>query len=149
MQKLIEEMSNQEIEAIVESMENYEEVEDALEELIRRREEKSIAISKKIVEDKLGDIYLQARVFELIYNEDLRCAIELLDKNMDDLDSYVIACALDCLSEDSNIIDLMMVSGVVKKLLIKIDDIQTADTSIGNNIKESIEWFKNSYGTKV
>lgn len=149
MQKLIEKMSNQEIEAVVKSMENYEEVEDALEELIRRREDKFIAISRKIVEDKLGDIYLQARVFELIYNEDLKCAIELLEKNMDNLDSYVIACAMDCLSEDSNIVDLMMVSGVVKKLLMKCDDIQTGNTSIGNNIKESIEWFKNSYGTKV
>ena len=98
---MLERISNQELIHIVESMRDYDEVVWALVKLEQIGNDKFVSIANKIFRKQLGDAYLQATTFDLLYDADFNSVLALLRDTINDLDDNIIASVMNCLSEDS------------------------------------------------
>ena len=146
---MMEEKTEQELIQIIEIMGDYDEVADALIELKHRKNDKVFSMLNKIIREQLGDVYLQAMAFELLYQINFEEALTLLNEKINEFDPYILASAMDCLSEDSEVIDIKLVEDIVKKLLQRSKSRELDDTHLGQVVREAIDWFKESYGPKL
>ena len=146
---MIEEKSEQELIQVIEVMGDYDEVTEALRELEERKSDKLARIANKIIREQLGDAYLQATAFEILYEIDFNEALLLLKEKMNELCVEVIISVIDCLCEDSEVIDIETVKDIVEKLWQRCDRIESADTHLDEGVNEAIDWFKESYGPKL
>jgi hypothetical protein len=61
----ISELTTEELKTLIVEILNIEEVAFGIDELYKREPESAITLGKNILEDKLGDVYLQASIFSI------------------------------------------------------------------------------------
>lgn len=140
-------MNNDELIAVINSLENFDEVTTALTELSIRDKELAGPLCLKILEENLGDQFLQAVAFNLLYEIDNEKAKEIIIKKLIVAPTALLGAIMDNLSADSlqpfgESLSLEFLNAIVRRYL----ELSDADKT---RILENYEWFKESYEDKL
>lgn len=143
----ISSMNHDQLIAIVNRLEDYEEVATALTELSVRDKEQATLFCSKILEENLGDEFLQAVAFNLLYEGDHEKAVEIVNKNVLSAPAALLGAIMDNLSTDSlqpfgKSLSSEFLNSIVDRYLALSD----ADKK---RILENYEWFQESYKDKL
>ncbi|MBA4538505.1 hypothetical protein H1Z61_15545 [Bacillus aquiflavi] len=138
-----ERMSDGELINIVEKMENYDEVGTALSELSIREHKCASKLCNNIIENRLGDKYLQATAMSLLFSSDKDKALELTKKYLDIFPSVVLGEIMDGLSMESN----RKFGKLIEKETLKLinEKYHGLDNEEKKGIETNYEWFTKSY----
>lgn len=129
---------------IIESLENYEEATDALIELKNINKDKTKTLSKEILYNKRGDVYFQAFAFHILYSISSTEAINFAKINLSTLPVYLLGAVVEQATEESGIIDE---DEELKRFVTDLKSfLQTRKESDLTPIKESLDWFYETYG---
>ncbi|WP_028549579.1 hypothetical protein [Paenibacillus sp. UNC451MF] len=140
-------MNNDQLIAIVNSLENFDEVATTLTELSIRDKDKAIPFCSKILEENLGDEFLQAVAFNLLYEGDHEKAMEIVNKNVLSAPAALLGAIMDNLSTDSlQPFGQSLSSGVLTSIIDRYLELSDADKK---RIHENYEWFQESYEDKL
>ncbi|NOU77035.1 hypothetical protein GC098_37710 [Paenibacillus sp. LMG 31458] len=143
----ISSMNNDQLIAILNSLENFEEVAAALTELSIKDKEKAVPFCAKILEENLGDEFLQAVAFNLLYECDHEKAMEIVNKNVLSAPAALLGAIMDSLSSDSlQPFGQSLSSGLLNSIVERYLELSDADKK---RILENFEWFEESYENKL
>ncbi|MBP1996724.1 hypothetical protein [Paenibacillus eucommiae] len=143
----ISSMNHDQLIAIVNSLENFEEVATALTELSIRDKEKASPFCYKILEENLGDEFLQAVAFNLLYEGDHEKAMEIVNKNILSAPAAVLGAIMDNISTDSlQPFGKSLSSEFLNSIVDRYLELSDADKK---RILENYEWFQESYKNKL
>lgn len=124
-------------------LEDYDAAADALRALRKLNSGLTEQLVLEILTEKKGDPYFQAFAFETLYAVNLQKAIELIKNPPLGLNPTILNAMIECVTEDVGIAhetpSIFEAIEPIKKL-IKNLSVQDA-----NRIKESIEWFQETY----
>lgn len=140
-------MNNAELISVIIRLENFDEVTSALTELFIRNKEIVEPYCLKILEEDLGDEFLQAVAFNLLYEVDHEKANEMINKKLEGAPAAVLGAIMDKLSVDSlqpfgESLSSDFLKSIVGRYLELCDDDK-------KRILENYEWFKESYEDKL
>ncbi len=143
----LKKMSNEELIDIFNKFENYDEVSTALTELSIRDKYVIIPLCQKIFTENLGDEFLQAVAFNLLYDGDREKAIKMVDTIVEQVPAIVLGSIMDNLSTDSlqefgRTLSIKILQSIVNRY---IDLSETEKEKVSENWK----WFKESYQDKL
>ncbi|WP_054024438.1 hypothetical protein [Bacillus sp. FJAT-28004] len=143
----ISSMNNDQLIAIVNSLEDFEEVVTALTELSIRDMGKATPFCAKILEEHLGDEFLQAVAFNLLYEGDHEQAMKIVNKNVLSAPAALLGAIMDNLSTDSlQPFGKSLSSGFLHSIVDRYSELSDADKIL---ILENYEWFQESYEDKL
>jgi len=94
-------MNIDELIAVINSLENFDEVTTAMTELSIRDKELAGPLCINMLEENLGDEFLQAVAFNLLYEFDNQKAKEILTKKLIGAPTALLGAIMDNLSADS------------------------------------------------
>lgn len=133
--------------AIINSLESLEEAAAALTELSIKDKEKAKPFCAKILEENLGDEFLQAVAFHLLYECDHEKAMEIVNKHVVSAPAALLGAILDSLSADSlQPFGQSLSSGLLNSIVERYLELSDADQK---RILENYEWFQESYESKL
>lgn len=140
-------MNNDELLTIINSLENFDEVSTALTELSIRENEIVAPYCFKILEESLGDEFLQAVAFNLLYECNQEKATEIVNKNLLSAPAALLGAIMDNLSTDSlQTFGKSLSSEFLKSIVNRYLDFNDADQK---RIFENYDWFQESYKDKL
>jgi hypothetical protein len=143
----ISNMDTDQLIAILNSLDNVEEVTTALTELSIKDKEKASPFCSKILEENLGDAYLQAVAFNLLYEDDPAKAVEIVNKQVGSAPAALLGAIMDSLSADSlQPQGQSFSSEMLKSIVDRYLDLSDADKE---RILDNYEWFQESYQSKL
>lgn len=139
--------SNDELIAIIHLLEDLDTVTNALTELSIKDQDLAGPQCLKILEEDLGDEFLQAVAFHLYYELDNEKAKEIIIRKLKGAPPSLLGAIMESLSADSlqpfgEALSSEFLSAVVGRYLELSDDDKT-------RIRESYEWFRESYANKL
>lgn len=146
-EEYVKNVSNDELIDTIEKMGDYERVTIALTELAIRDNSISSPLCCKIVGESLGDEYLQAVAFNLLYEFDGNKAVELVNNKLDQVSVALLGAIMDNLSMDS-------LQQFGKELSTEfLRSVQNRYLNLPDNdkkrINENYEWFIQSYSDRL
>ena len=97
----IAELSDAGLKMLISDILDIEEVPNALYELNKRDKAGAAGLAENIIENDLGDEYLQGAVIEFLFEIDKHYIANFAENNLSDLNYYVFGCILNCLSLES------------------------------------------------
>ena len=137
-------MKEKELISTIESLENYEEVSSALFDLERISPVKAKELAEKILREQLGDVYLQAVAFYVFYSAASSEALVYAKNNFENFPIYVLGAVVEQITEESGVYEenkeLQTFVGDLKVFL------QSRNKADMESIKESLDWFYETYG---
>lgn len=143
----ISSMNNDELIAIIIRLESDEEAASALTELSIRDGEAAAYYCMKMLDENLGDDFLQAVAFSLLYECIPEQAMLIINKRVAHAPAALLGAMMDNLSADS----LQPVGQSLSPAFLR--SIKDRYSGLSDEDKERIldnyEWFKNSYGDKL
>lgn len=143
----ISRMDTDQLIAILNRLDNVEEVSTALTELSIKDKEKASPFCTKILEENLGDEFLQAVAFNLLYEDAPAKAVEIMNKQVGSAPASLLGAMMDCLSADSLQPRGQSISSeILQSIVHRYLDLNDADK---NRILENYEWFQESYESKL
>lgn len=143
----IQNMPTSDLIELIKSLENYEEVSYALTELSQRDKTSLISLCQNILLSDLGDEYLQAIVFNLLYNSDSEKALEVVNVKLDSVSISVLGEIFDNLATDSlQPIGISLSPDFLRSIVNRYLEFNDAEKK---RIFENYEWFKESYEEKL
>ncbi|MFB5681416.1 hypothetical protein ACE3NQ_10885 [Paenibacillus terreus] len=143
----IKNLSTSDLVELIKRLENYEEVSSALTELSQRDKTILIPLCHNILQAELGDEYLQAIAFNLLYTSDREKAMEWVKVKLESVFTSVLGEIFDNLSTDSlQPFGLSLSSEFLQSLADRYFDFSDDDKK---RIYENYEWFKESYKDKL
>jgi hypothetical protein len=98
----IKELTTEELKMLISEIIDIDETPSALRELNKRDPISAIAFGKNILENSLGDVYLQAAVFDYIFGCDKQYITDYISKYLDKMELYVFANMVNRLAEESD-----------------------------------------------
>lgn len=98
----ISELSDEELKMLITDIIDIDEVPFAIDELYKRNVDLAMDIAVNILEQNLGDVYLQAAVIDIISEQNKKYMIKYINKNLETMDPYIYASVLDFLIEESD-----------------------------------------------
>ncbi|GIO91378.1 hypothetical protein [Paenibacillus lactis] len=140
-------MNNAELITIITNLDNLDEVTTALTELSIREKEVALPYCLKILEEDLGDEFLQAVAFNLLYEGDHEKAKEIITRKLTNASTVLIGAIMDNLSTDSlqpfgESLSTEFLNAILERYL----DLSDADKE---RIHDNYEWFKVSFEKKT
>jgi len=140
-------MNNAELITIITNLNNLDEVTTALTELSIREKEVALPYCLKILEEDLGDEFLQAVAFNLLYEGDHEKAKEIITRKLTNASTALIGAIMDNLSTDSlqpfgESLSTEFLNAILERYL----DLSDADKE---RIHDNYEWFKVSFEKKL
>lgn len=140
-------MNNDELIAVINKLENFDEVTTALTELSIRDKELAGPLCLRILEENLGDEFLQAVAFHLLYEFDNDKAKGVITKKLIDAPTALLGAMMDSLSAErlqpfGESLSSEFLNAIVRRFL----ELSDADKT---RILENYEWFKESYEDKL
>ncbi|RIX60099.1 hypothetical protein D3P08_00455 [Paenibacillus nanensis] len=143
----IESVNNDELIVIIHQLEDLDAVTTALTELSIRDQELVVPQCLRILEEDLGDEFLQAVAFHLYYELDNEKAKEIIIRKLKGASPALLGAIMESLSADSlqpfgKALSFEFLSAVVGRYLTLSEDDKT-------RIRDSYEWFKESYANKL
>ncbi|MFD0678038.1 MULTISPECIES: hypothetical protein [unclassified Paenibacillus] len=143
----ISSMKNDELIAIINHLENFEEVATALTELSIRAKETAAPFCSKILEENLGDEFLQAVSFNLLYEGDQEEAMVIVNKIVSHAPAALLGAIMDNLSTDSlQPVGKSLSTQFLKTIVDRYLELSDADKT---RIQENYEWLQESYEDKL
>ncbi|KOR87849.1 hypothetical protein [Paenibacillus solani] len=140
-------MNNAELITIITKLDNLDEVTTALTELSIREKEAAVPYCLKILEEDLGDEFLQAVAFNLLYEGDHEVAKEIITKKLTNASTALIGAIMDNLSTDSlQPFGESLSSEFLNAILERYLELSDADKK---RIHDNYEWFKESFEEKL
>ncbi|MEK3903610.1 MULTISPECIES: hypothetical protein [unclassified Paenibacillus] len=140
-------MDDTELISIVTNLENLDEVTTALTELSIRYKEMVVPYCIKILGEDLGDEFLQAVAFNLLYEVDHEKAKEIITKKLTKASATLIGAIMDNLSSDSlQPFGESLSSEFLTAILERYLELRDADKK---RIQDNYEWFKESFEKKL
>lgn len=128
---------------IVLSLENLDEATSALTELKYINASKTEELATNILIKKLGDSYLRANAFEVMYSINQIAAIQYILDEIELVDVNTLSSMLECVTEDSNYFEENQEHhGLIKKLYSRVNKLSSEEHE---KINESLDWFKSSF----
>ncbi|PYE42104.1 hypothetical protein HUB98_07195 [Paenibacillus barcinonensis] len=145
--KNIENMNNAEIIAIITDLVDLDEVTTALTELSIRDKEVAVPHCLKILKEDLGDEFLQAVAFNLLYEVDQEKAKEIISQKLTNSSTALIGAIMDNLSTDSlQPFGESLSSEFLNAILERYFELSDAEKE---RIHDNYEWFKESFVKKL
>ncbi|GGD60021.1 hypothetical protein [Paenibacillus nasutitermitis] len=140
-------MNNDELMVIINRLEIFEEAAAALTELSIRDTEAAVPSCSKILAENLGDEFLQAVAFNLLYEGDAELAMEIIRKQVSHAPAALLGAMMDNLSTDS----LQPVGQSLPSSFLRsvVDRYQALNDTDQERILENYEWFQESYKDKL
>jgi hypothetical protein len=128
----------------IEDIFDINEVTDAIRELYNRNANLAMDLSKNILENSLGDRYLQASIIDFIFWKDEKQYILMFTKNnLNTLDYCLYAEILDCITAESlQPFGQSLSRDFLQDLLKKYGEYNTDEQA---KIAYEFDWFKDSY----
>lgn len=127
----------------VTSLMDFEEVSQALFELSDQNPSVAIDLSFNILNDRKGDVFLQAFSLDILYDLDRPKALSFIRINCEKVEVYLLGEMLSLVTMDSSFIkedkELCEVVGVLKRA-ISLREGEDMD-----KISENFEWFRDSF----
>ncbi|SDS42341.1 hypothetical protein SAMN05444162_1446 [Paenibacillaceae bacterium GAS479] len=140
-------MNNNELIAIINSLESDEEVAAALTELSIRDTKTAAPLCSKIVAENLGDEFLQAVAFNLLYEGDFEEAILIIAKRVAHAPATLLGAMMDSLSEDSlQPVGKSLSPAFLHSIAARYLELSDEDKE---RIVENYEWFQESFEDKL
>jgi hypothetical protein len=129
------------------SLEDYDGAAGALTELKYENSDKALKMAAEIVEQEKGDVYLQASAFGILYSIDQTEGFRFIREKSSEIDPIVLGSMLECVTEDSSLIEgNTELLEIVKKLNLRADKLSNEDR---DRIADSLSWFKESYAELI
>lgn len=95
----------------------------------------------------MGDEFLQAVAFNLLYEGDQEKAMEIINKNVSSAPAALLGAIMDNLSTDSlQPLGQTLSSGLLNSIVDRYLELSNADKK---RILENYEWFQESYEDKL
>ncbi|MGE8499012.1 MAG: hypothetical protein ACN6O6_16010 [Pseudomonas sp.] len=127
----------------VTELDDYDAAADALRALRKLNSGLTEQLALEILTENKGDPYFQAFAFETLYAVNLHKAIELIKNPPLGLSPIILNAMIECITEDVGIVhETPSVSEAIEPLKKSIKNLSTQDV---NRIKETIEWFQETY----
>lgn len=123
--------------------EDFEQASDALLELERRDKRRAAAVSSRILEDKIGDVYYRAFAFEMLYSAALGNAVDYIEEHARTAEVYVLGAMLEAVTEDAGAISDQQTIQRAAALLKQALDVRPVAEIL--SISEKIRRFKEAY----
>lgn len=140
-------MQNDELMAILNAMENLDEVTIALTELSIRDAKIVSPYCLRILEENLGDEFLQAVAFHLLYDSDQEKALNIVNQKLRNIPAAWLGAIMDSLSTDRlQPLGESFTSGFLKSIEGRYREFNDTDKK---RILENYEWFKESYEERL
>jgi len=92
------------LEAMSTLAEDFEQASDALMELERRDKQRAAAVSSRILQDTIGDVFYRAFAFEMLYSVALRDAVAYIEAHARTAEVYVLGAMIEAVTEDSGVV---------------------------------------------
>ena len=131
------------LEAMSVEPEDFEQASDGLVELERRDKRRAAAVSSRILEDRIGDVYYRAFAFEMLYSAALGDAVDYIEEHARTAEVYVLGAMIESVTEDSGAIsDRQTIQRAAALLKNALDVRPDADVL---SISEKISRFEEAY----
>jgi hypothetical protein len=125
------------------SLTDYEEAASALIELKYINRQKAGKLALDILEKGKGDVHFQAGAFEVLYSVDQLKAFEFIKEKRDSVDVIVLRSMLECVTEDSSLIDdNPEMLDIVRVLNTNVEQLSADDME---KIGDTLDWFKETF----
>lgn len=133
---------------IIRSMNDFDDVGSALTELSARGLQKDLVEqSSKILEKNLGDEFLQATAFNLLYTKNAEQAVKIVKLRNSDLSPSLLGEIMNSLASNSA---QPFENSLSREFLHSIADIYSdLDNEDKNRISDDYEYFKEKYKSKL
>ncbi len=126
---------------------DIETVPAAIRELRDRNSELAMQLSKNILENDIGDRYLQASVIDSIFDRDNQYVLNFFLKNINHLDYYVFGEIIECFSiEVYQPFGQLITKDIVEKVEEKYNNYSPEE---GKKIEDQFQEFEKSFKTSL
>lgn len=142
-----ENLSDDELTSIIENLNDFDDASNALSELsLRNNWEEVIKHSVKILEENLGDEFLQASAFNLLYTTDVEKAVKIIEARKSDASPSLLGEIMNNLASNS----LQPFENSLPKVLFKsiADRYSDFDGEDQERISDDFEYFMEKYENK-
>ena len=132
----------------VENLEDYDDVSSALTELsVRNRNDEVTKHTFKILRENLGDEFLQATAFNLLYDNDVQKAVRIVEiRNSDALSSLLGEIMNSLASNSLQPFESSLSKEFLKSIVSRFSDF---DSESQENIYDDYEYFVENYKNKL
>lgn len=131
------------LEAMSVEPEDFEQASDALMELERRDKRRAAAVSLRILEEKIGDVFYRAFAFEMLYSAALGEAVDYIEEHASTAEVYVLGAMIEAVTEDSGATaDQPMIRHAASLLKNALEVRPTTDLL---SISEKVSRFEEAY----
>lgn len=132
---------------IVEALNDFDDVSSALTELLsRNRQNEVIEYSDKILKENLGDEFLQASAFNLLYTSDAEKAVKIIEFRKSDASPALLAEIMNNLAGNSSQpFENSLANDLFKSIADRFSDF---DSEEQERILDDFEYFTKKYKTK-
>ncbi|EFM11309.1 hypothetical protein PaecuDRAFT_1755 [Paenibacillus curdlanolyticus YK9] len=132
---------------IIDGLENLEEVSIALTELSIRNTGLVLPYCLKILEGNLGDEFLQAVAFNLLYESDNGIAMGIFNPKLSSIPVALLGAIMDNLSTDSlQPFGASLSSEFLQSIIDRYLELSDSDRK---RILDNYEWYKESYKDRL
>lgn len=143
----IQKMNVEELIGLIDSLENLDEVTTALTELAIRDKELAKFHSLKILESDMGDEFLQAMAFNLLYEADNEKAKETANSKLTKAPAALLGAIMDSLASDSlQPFGKSLSPSFLKTIQQRYLELTDSEKK---RISENYDWFKESFEEKL
>jgi hypothetical protein len=139
----VKELSDTGLKMLISDIIDIEEVPNALYELYDRNKSSAMVLAENILNNNLGDEYLQGAVIGFVFDIDKQYVVSFVENNLAELNSYVFGCILDCFSVESmQPFGQSLTRGFLKNLFQRYQRYSDEEQA---RISDKFDWFKSSY----
>lgn len=134
----------------VECLEDYEEASAALIEIKQRTPAICANLAFHILDKALGDRYLQAFAFGMLYSTDRNRAFSWMRQHASNCDAYVFGSILTSIGIDAGLLEEVPELSEMVRMLRHVIAARTSDPSADRERwKEGLGWFERGYREKA
>ena len=143
----VSELTTEELLALITEILDIEEVSFALDELYKRDPAKAMELGRDILEQYLGDRYMQASVVRFFSSCNKAYLVDYINRHLDTMDSYVYTSVLDFLMyEAGQPFEPKIADSLLKRVF---DKYQSYSNDEKRKAAENYEYFKEVYAHRL
>jgi hypothetical protein len=97
----VRELTTEELQILISDIIDIDEIPFAISELYKRDSKSAILLGEKILENNLGDEYLQAAIFDFFFEKNKQYITKYIVNHLEQMDLYVFANMINRLTEEA------------------------------------------------
>lgn len=135
--------TEQELQREITELSDYDAAADALNQLKHLNRELTENLTLDILHNNKGDAYFQAFAFQTLYSLNIQRGIELIKNPPTHLNIATLDAMIECITVDSGIATEH--PEVLEAAKILKETIKNLDTEKAHRMKDTIDWFLETY----